>query len=162
MTGLTNDGELRLGSWLETPGDARALLQHCRDAGETLVLTTATNRMVSELTAANLGVDHYICTELEQLGGRFTGRTTGTPNMRKGKIDRLQAWLRDLDRILHADGIDGDARLFASAYEVPDGVTLDRVSIRRLHYEGTRSKLRPFRVTSRTCLLAVKYRYLSG
>jgi methylase of polypeptide subunit release factors len=40
-----------------------------------------------------------------------------------------QAWLRDLDLTLHADGVDGDARLFGTAYEVPDGVTLQRVSI---------------------------------
>ena len=29
-------------------------------------------------------------------------------------------------------------------------------------YEGARSKLRPFRDTLRTCLLAVQYRYLSS
>jgi HAD superfamily hydrolase (TIGR01490 family) len=75
------------------PGDARALLQRHRDAGDTLVLTTATNRAISELTAADLGVDHYLCTELEQVERRFTGRTTGVPNLRVGKIDRLRAWL---------------------------------------------------------------------
>ena len=73
--------------------DARALLQRHRDAGDTLVLTTATNRAISELTAAELGVDHYLCTELEQVGGRYTGRTTGVPNLRVGKIDRLHQWL---------------------------------------------------------------------
>ena len=59
------------------PDDARALLERHRDAGETLVLTTATNRVVSELTALDLGVDHHICTELEQIDGRYSGRTTG-------------------------------------------------------------------------------------
>ncbi|MEP7058157.1 MAG: HAD-IB family hydrolase [Caldimonas sp.] len=77
------------------PQDARALLQRCRDAGETLVLTTATNRVISELTAIDLGVDHYLCTELEQFEGRFTGRTTGILNMRAGKIDRLRQWLAE-------------------------------------------------------------------
>jgi HAD superfamily hydrolase (TIGR01490 family) len=77
------------------PDDARALLQRHRDAGDTLVLTTATNRVISELTAADLGVDHYICTELEQVQGRFTGRTAGTLNMRAGKIDRLREWLAE-------------------------------------------------------------------
>jgi glycosyltransferase involved in cell wall biosynthesis len=41
------------------------------------------------------------------------------------------------------------------------GAHLDRVSIRRLDYVGAHSKIRPFRDTSRTCLLAVKYRYLT-
>jgi len=58
-----------------------------------VVLTTATNRVVSELTAAELRVDHYICTELEQVDGRLTGRTVGLPNMREGKVQRLRQWL---------------------------------------------------------------------
>ena len=78
------------------PDDSRALLQRRREFGETLVLTTATSRVVSELTAADLGVDHYLCTELEQdAAGRYTGRTAGVPNMRSGKIDRLRQWLRE-------------------------------------------------------------------
>jgi HAD superfamily hydrolase (TIGR01490 family) len=75
------------------PQDARALLKRHRDAGDTLVLTTSTNRVVSELTAADLGVDHYICTELENVDGRLTGRTAGTVNMRTGKHDLLCQWL---------------------------------------------------------------------
>lgn len=77
------------------PDDSRALLQRRRELGETLMLTTATNRVVSELTAADLGVDHYLCTELEQQpgDGRYTGRTAGALNMRASKIDRLRQWL---------------------------------------------------------------------
>lgn len=78
------------------PDDSRELLQRRRELGETIVLTTATNRVVSELTAADLGVDHYLCTELERhdADGRYTGRTTGVLNMRSGKIDRLRQWLQ--------------------------------------------------------------------
>lgn len=77
------------------PPDARALLQRHRDAGDTLVLTTATNRAISELTAVDLGVDHYLCTELEQADGRFTGRTAGVLNMLVGKVERLRQWLAE-------------------------------------------------------------------
>ena len=42
------------------------------------------------------------------------------------------------------------------------GAAVDRVKVRRLQYEGARSKMRPFWDTFRTCLLAVHYRYLSG
>ena len=42
------------------------------------------------------------------------------------------------------------------------GAAVDRVTVRRLQYQGARSKLRPFRDTFRTCLLAVRYRYLSS
>lgn len=77
------------------PEDARALLRRHRDAGDTLILTTATNRVVSELTAAELGVDHYICTELEQVDGVYTGRTRGILNMGTGKVARLRQWLSE-------------------------------------------------------------------
>ena len=71
-----------------------ALLQAHREQGHTLVMSTATNRYITELTAAGLGIEHLIATECE-VGddGRFTGRTRGQPNMRAGKIERLQAWL---------------------------------------------------------------------
>ena len=77
------------------PADARTLLQSHRESGHFLVLTTATNRVVSELTAIDLGVDDYIGTELEVADGCFTGRTHGVLNMRIGKVERLRDWLRD-------------------------------------------------------------------
>lgn len=76
------------------PADARALLQQHRDSGHTLLLTTATNRLVSAMTAAELGVDHHLATELEMQDGLFTGRTQGVLNMRTGKVERLRAWLQ--------------------------------------------------------------------
>jgi HAD superfamily hydrolase (TIGR01490 family) len=76
------------------PDDARALLQRHRALGHMLVLTTATNRVVSALTATDLGVDHYLATDVEMVNGRFTGRTQGLLNMRTGKVERLRDWLK--------------------------------------------------------------------
>jgi glycosyltransferase involved in cell wall biosynthesis len=39
------------------------------------------------------------------------------------------------------------------------GATLERVSVSRVQYQGARSKMRPFRDTFRTCMLALQYRY---
>jgi len=75
------------------PHAARELLLRHRADGDTLLLTTATSRVVSELTATDLGVDAYLCTELEWADGRCSGRLVGGPNMRTGKVDRLRAWL---------------------------------------------------------------------
>ena len=61
--------------------------------GDLVVLTTATNRFLTELTAAHLGIGHLLATEPELVDGRFTGATTGVLNMRGGKVTRLQAWL---------------------------------------------------------------------
>lgn len=40
------------------------------------------------------------------------------------------------------------------------GAVLERVTVRRLQYTGTPSKIHQFRDTCRTCFLAVRYRYL--
>jgi glycosyltransferase involved in cell wall biosynthesis len=41
------------------------------------------------------------------------------------------------------------------------GAKVERVTVRRLQYEGAQSKIRPFRDTFRTCMLALRYRFLS-
>ena len=64
-------------------------------AGDLVVMTTATNRFITELTAAYFGIEHLIATEPQLQDGVFTGRTTGTLNMREGKVARLHAWLQD-------------------------------------------------------------------
>ena len=73
---------------------ARALVRVQQDAGALVVLTTATNRFITELTARDIGIEHLIATDCE-VGpdGCFTGRTSGTLNMREGKVTRLHAWL---------------------------------------------------------------------
>lgn len=92
---------------------ARALVRKHADAGDTVVLTTATNRFITELTAAHLGIEHLLATECEvDDAGNFSGRTSGTLNMREGKVARLHDWLRsrgwdwaDCDATCYSDSI---------------------------------------------------------
>jgi len=82
------------------PPAAHALVEQHRAIGDLLVLTTATSRFLVELTAAALGFEHLIATELRLLAdGRFAGTTQGVLNMREGKVTRLNTWLagRGLD-----------------------------------------------------------------
>lgn len=72
---------------------ARALVRRHQHAGDLVVLTTATSRFLSELTAADLGFVHVIATEPELRDGVFTGVASGVLNMRAGKVTRLHAWL---------------------------------------------------------------------
>lgn len=72
---------------------ARALLQQHRDAGDLLIITTATNRFVTEPVAELLGVDHLLATDPEIVDGRYTGRIHGIPNFQGGKVVRLRAWI---------------------------------------------------------------------
>jgi HAD superfamily hydrolase (TIGR01490 family) len=81
---------------------AHALVERHRSAGELVVMTTATNRFITELTAAHLGLPHLIATECEVgLDGVFSGRIVGTPNMREGKVTRLRQWLAQQRLELH-------------------------------------------------------------
>jgi HAD superfamily hydrolase (TIGR01490 family) len=77
------------------PPAAHALVESHRDRGDRLVLTTATNRVLTELTARHLRIDHLLATEVELADGRCTGRTAGVLNMREGKVERLLAWLAE-------------------------------------------------------------------
>ena len=76
-------------------GAARALLATHREAGKRVLLTTATNRFLTEPIAAALGfaTDELIATELAEADGVFTGANAGVLNMREGKVARLAAWL---------------------------------------------------------------------
>lgn len=111
---------------------ALALVAKHRDAGDLVVLTTATNRFLTELTAPFLGIEHLIATECE-VGAdeRFTGRIAGTLNMREGKVTRLHAWLatqghalHELDTTLYSDSIN-DLPLF-EAVQHPVAVDPDQ------------------------------------
>ncbi|MFC5519841.1 HAD family hydrolase [Polaromonas jejuensis] len=73
---------------------AIALVDKHLEAGDLVVMTTATNRFLTELTAIYFDIEHLIATEPELQDGRFTGRTSGTLNMREGKVTRLQDWMK--------------------------------------------------------------------
>ena len=123
------------------PVSARELVERHRAAGDLLVLSTATNRFLVELTAPALGFLNLLATEPEEAGGVFTGRTVGVLNMREGKPERLRHWLagRGLPAALLAEAaaysdsindlpllqavarpvaVDPDARLLAQAQAV--------------------------------------------
>lgn len=72
---------------------APELLARHRAEGSTLLITSATNRFVTEPIAELLGVEHLIATDAEMVDGRYTGRVAGLPNFQAGKVTRLQQWL---------------------------------------------------------------------
>jgi HAD superfamily hydrolase (TIGR01490 family) len=76
------------------PGAPSLLARH-RDAGDHLMIITATNSFVTEPIARMLGVETLIATEPEQRDGRYTGDVTGTPCFREGKVERLGIWLAE-------------------------------------------------------------------
>lgn len=121
------------------PANARQLVEQHLVSADLVAMTTATNRYITELTADHLRIEHLIASEPEVIDGGFTGRTSGTLNMREGKVVRLHAWLasravsiadfevtafsdsiNDLPLLLAADhpvAIDPDEKLMAWAVE---------------------------------------------
>lgn len=95
-------------------------------AGDTVVLTTATNRVLTELTAEFLGIEHLIATECEvDAQGVCTGRTQGVINMREGKVRRLEDWLAlrgtrlaDIESVSYSDSVNDVPLLSATGRAV--------------------------------------------
>ncbi|MEX8191714.1 HAD family hydrolase [Comamonas guangdongensis] len=78
---------------------AIALVQEHLQAGDIVVITSATNEFVTRPIALAFGVQHLLATELARdASGWFTGEIAGIPNMREGKVVRMTDWLaaRDL------------------------------------------------------------------
>ncbi|ART64789.1 HAD family hydrolase [Kushneria marisflavi] len=74
-----------------------ALLEKHRAHGDLILIITATNRFVTGPIAQRLGVEHLLAVEPEMEDDRYTGRVTGTPSFREGKIVRLEQWLKTHD-----------------------------------------------------------------
>jgi HAD superfamily hydrolase (TIGR01490 family) len=75
------------------PPAAVALVDKHIDAGDPVIMTTATSRFITELTALYFGIEHLLAIEPEIADGVFTGASTGILNMRSGKVERLREWL---------------------------------------------------------------------
>jgi HAD superfamily hydrolase (TIGR01490 family) len=72
---------------------ARDLVERHHAAGDVCVIITATNSFVTAPIAREFGVEHLIATEPEHKNGEFTGRVSGVPSFREGKVTRLQEWM---------------------------------------------------------------------
>lgn len=88
---------------------ADRLITHHRDAGDTLMIITATNAFVTAPIAERLGITHLIATEPEMIDGRYTGAHVGVPSFQQGKVERLAQWLADRDLDLEASSFYSDS-----------------------------------------------------
>jgi HAD superfamily hydrolase (TIGR01490 family) len=73
----------------------RELVRRHQAEGSLCAIITATNAFVTGPIARDLGVAHLLATEIEETGGRYTGRPRGTPCFREGKIVRVEQWLHE-------------------------------------------------------------------
>ena len=79
---------------------ALELVRSHQQAGDEVVIVTATNEFVTRPIADAFGVKELIAVELERdAQGQLTGEIKGTPSFREGKVVRVTEWLamRGLD-----------------------------------------------------------------
>jgi HAD superfamily hydrolase (TIGR01490 family) len=74
---------------------ARALIDQHKQAGDELLIITATNAFVTRPIATLLGFDELIAPEPEIIDGQYTGGITGIPSFQQGKVTRLDMWLKE-------------------------------------------------------------------
>ncbi len=111
------------------------LIARHREAGDFIMIITATNNFITGPIARRLGVDHLIATECGMRAGQYTGTLVGVPSFQAGKITRLNSWLSEnratlldsyfysdshndlplLEKVTHAVAVDPDDRLRAIA-----------------------------------------------
>jgi len=87
-----------------------ALVRQHHEAGDRVVIITATNRFITAPIAARLGVDTLLATECEMQGGRYTGRLTDTPCFQEGKVTRIERWLEETGQSLQGSYFYSDSR----------------------------------------------------
>lgn len=104
------------------PWAMQQLVQH-QARGHRCVIVSASTSLYMHLVGESLGVDAVLCTEMELVNGRYTGRLA-TPNCHgEEKVRRLQAWLSteygaEPRPVLHAYGdTSGDKPMLRLANE---------------------------------------------
>lgn len=75
---------------------ARALVAEHLERGDLVAIITATNEFVTAPIAAAFGVEHLLAIRLERdASGTITGRVSGVPTFREGKVTRTARWLAE-------------------------------------------------------------------
>jgi len=62
--------------------------------GDTVLVITASNTFVTAPIVKRYGINHLIATEPEIVSGRYTGKVSGIPCFKSGKIENLMPWLK--------------------------------------------------------------------
>lgn len=74
--------------------EALTLVRSHQQAGDQVLIVTATNDFVTRPIAQAFGVDELIAVELERgADGWITGEIRGVPSAREGKVTRVEQWL---------------------------------------------------------------------
>lgn len=76
------------------------LVQRHRDAGDDLLVVTATIEFITAPIVQLFGIEDLIAPIPEIRNGRYTGEIVGVPSFREGKVIRINEWIRDREQSL--------------------------------------------------------------
>jgi putative phosphoserine phosphatase/1-acylglycerol-3-phosphate O-acyltransferase len=71
--------------------ESRALVEAHRAKGHTVAIISSATRYQVEAAAADLGIEHVLCTRLEVKNGKFTGSIISPTCFGQGKVDAAEA-----------------------------------------------------------------------
>jgi HAD superfamily hydrolase (TIGR01490 family) len=69
------------------------LVSQHKEAGDSLLIITATNSFITKPIGELFGIENLIGTDPEEHLGEFTGKVKGTPSFKEVKVTRLFDWL---------------------------------------------------------------------
>lgn len=111
------------------------LLANHRNAGDTLIITTATQRFITQPIAELLGVPNLIAADPEVVAGRFTGHMQ-LGNFQGQKVARLNAWIATLPKPpLHITAYSDSRNDIPLLQSANQAVAVDPDPVLRLHAE---------------------------
>ncbi|AIR89871.1 HAD family hydrolase [Pseudomonas cremoricolorata] len=91
-------------------GDACRCIAEHRQAGDRVLIISASSAHLVGPIAARLGVEQYLAIDLETAHGVYTGNTRGTLTYRDGKVTRLLEWLDQEQENLEGASFYSDSR----------------------------------------------------
>ncbi|EJO93153.1 HAD family hydrolase [Ectopseudomonas mendocina DLHK] len=90
--------------------DASRTLAAHREAGDRLLVISASAHFLVSAIAERFGIDEVLAIDLELQHGFYSGRTQGVLTYREGKVTRLQAWLAAQNENLAGASFYSDSR----------------------------------------------------
>lgn len=90
--------------------DASRTLAAHREAGDRLLVISASAHFLVSAIAERFGIDEVLAIDLELQHGFYSGRTQGVLTYREGKVTRLQAWLAEQSENLAGASFYSDSR----------------------------------------------------
>ena len=100
---------------------ADALLEAHRQAGDQLVVVSASGTLLVQPIATILNIPHVLAVDMETSHGKLTGRIAGIPTFREGKVTRVQQWAEQ-----HQQDLQGAAFYSDSINDLPLLEAVDR------------------------------------